>query len=92
MTFEDFKTNPYYKLDADEEFVIKNYRLIKAKIDRDDKQPLVPPIAEIETVRSQATSGYPGSPTLTSGRPQSPADTEGMTKENTADYSPEPQK
>ena len=32
---EDYRKNPFYKLDTDEEFIIKNYRLIKKKKDAD---------------------------------------------------------
>ena len=32
---EDYRKNPFYKLEADEEFIIKNYRLIKKKREPD---------------------------------------------------------
>ena len=36
---EDYRKNPFYKVEPDEEFIIKNYRLIKKKKDADLGSP-----------------------------------------------------
>ena len=38
---EDHRKNPYYKLEPDEEFSIKNYRLIRQKKDTTKQQDVV---------------------------------------------------